>query len=81
VSRTVMSAVGWFYAVELIAAAAGIVVVSIRSDRGKWWPICVLIISVQAAHLLYWTNARMRAPLTSAIALFAATAIPRRRAD
>ncbi len=73
-----MSAVGWFYSLILTAGLIGIVTISCSSDRHKWLPLFVLIASVQLAHLFYWTNTRMRAPLTPAIALFAIVAIPRK---
>ena len=73
-----MSAVGWFYSLILTAGLIGFVTVWCSSDRLKWLPLFVLIASVQLAHLFYWTNTRMRAPLTPAIALFAIVAIPRK---
>ena len=48
-----------------------------KSTRG-WGMQAVLIASVQLAHLVYWTNTRMRGPLTPAIALLAVSVIPRR---
>ncbi|MFM9065760.1 MAG: hypothetical protein ACKOUR_00315, partial [Planctomycetota bacterium] len=39
------------------------------------WGLCLLIILVfQAAHLLYWSNLRMRAPVMPLVALLAAAA-------
>ena len=73
-----MSAVGWFYSLILTAACIGLVTVTCRADRHRWLPFFVLIASVQLAHLFYWTNTRMRAPLTPAIALLAILAIPRK---
>ena len=73
-----ISAVGWFYSLILTAGCIGFVTISCSSDRQKWLPLFVLIASVQFAHLFYWTNTRMRAPLTPAIALFAVVAIPRK---
>ena len=73
-----MTAVGWFYSLILTAACVGLVTVACRSDRNLWLPFFVLIASVQLAHLFYWTNTRMRAPLTPAIALLAIMAIPRK---
>ena len=58
--------------ITLLAFAVGMVVVAMRPDRGHWWLLYALVFTVQAVHLVYWTNARMRAPLTPVIALFAA---------
>jgi hypothetical protein len=41
----------------------------LRSEWRRWWPLAVLLVSFTAVHLVYWTNARMRAPLIPAIAL------------
>ena len=75
----VAGAVGLFYTFVLSMGCAGLLVTLRRADGHRWVPLYVLIVSVQLAHLLYWTNTRMRAPLTPAIALFAATAIPANR--
>ena len=68
--------VGWYYVIVLTVGCIGLLIVSQTQDRIRWVPLYVLIASVQLAHLVYWTNARMRAPLTPALALFAAVAIP-----
>ncbi len=73
-----ISIVGWFYSLILTAGLIGLVTISFSSDRHRWLPLFVLIASVQLTHLIYWTNTRMRAPLTPAIALFAIVAIPRK---
>ena len=73
-----MSAVGWFYSLILTAGLVGLITISYSQDRRNWLPLFVLIASVQLAHFFYWTNTRMRAPLTPAIALFALVAIPRK---
>ncbi len=71
-SRWLIEAVGWYYLVTLLTFAVGMIVVVRRPDRGRWWMLYALVLTVQAVHLVYWTNARMRAPLTPVIALFAA---------
>jgi len=71
-ARWLIEAVGWYYSCALLAFALGMIVVARRPDRGRWWMLYALVITVQAVHLVYWTNARMRAPLTPVIALFAA---------
>jgi len=40
----------------------------------KWRILLTLIVSLNAAHLVYWSDARMRAPLLPALALLAAVA-------
>jgi len=75
--------VGWYYAAELLAFAAGIVVVGFRMVRAAgarptWWLLLLaLVVTVQAVHLAYWTNARMRAPILPVISLLAVAAICR----
>ncbi len=46
-----------------------------QDRRYSWLPLYALIATVQLAHLFYWTNARMRAPLTPALSLFAAVSV------
>lgn len=46
---------------------------SCRENR-LWWVPVLLIASLSCVHLLYWSDARMRAPITPAIALLAASA-------
>jgi hypothetical protein len=77
VNRLAISAVGWFYTVELTAGFAGMMLVLGRRDRSRWLPLWILIVSVQLVHLFYWTNTRMRAPLTPTIALFAVAMLRR----
>ena len=72
----VAQVVGLFYTIVLTAGCLGLIYVSCGEGRTRWLPLYVLIASVQLAHLFYWTNARMRAPLTPAIALFAVAVIP-----
>ena len=74
-ARWLIEAVGWYYSCTLLAFAVGMVVVARRPDRGRWWMLYALVLTVQAVHLVYWTNARMRAPLTPVIALFAAAVL------
>jgi hypothetical protein len=70
-TRWLIYAVGWYYSLLLLAFAVGMVVVAMRPHRVRWWPLYGLVITVQMVHLVYWTNARMRAPLMPVIALFA----------
>ncbi len=74
-ARGLIGAVGWYYSVTLLVFAVGMVIVARRPDRDRWWMLYALVVTVQAVHLVYWTNARMRAPLTPVIALFAAASL------
>ena len=81
VARVAVAVVGWFYAIELLAFVVGMVVVGMvvvarcRVEWPRWWILFALVITVQGVHLVYWTNARMRTPLTPIIALFAVAAV------
>jgi len=39
--------------------------------QSRWWPGALLCVSFTLVHLVYWSNARMRAPLTPVICLLA----------
>ena len=73
-SATVI-AVGWYYSLVLTVGLLGMVLVAWQDRRHAWLPLYALIATVQLAHLFYWTNARMRAPLTPALSLFAAVSV------
>lgn len=86
-------AVGLWYSVLFLAAFVGILRVakSVRdstavasreaSDAAKvtrWWaPLFLLLVSVTLVHSVYWSNARMRAPLMPAVCVLAAAAVRR----
>ena len=42
-----------------------------RGDWSPWWPLALLMGSFCAVHLVYWTDARMRAPVMPVVVLFA----------
>ncbi len=46
-----------------------------KIHRPSWQPVFWLIISLMLVHLVYWSNARMRAPTLPAIALLAASVL------
>ncbi len=76
--------VGWYYTAELLVFAAGVLVVVARccSRRGPpracpWWPLLALVLTVQLVHLVYWTNARMRAPIVPVISLLVVASLRR----
>ena len=75
-------AVRWFYRLTLSLFAVGLIMTVGRAFRTPWWSLYAFVITVQAVHLFYWTNTRMRAPLTPLIALFSvSTVLPRRESS
>lgn len=78
---TIVLAVGWYYTIVLSLAFVGLFLVARQGAYRSWLPLYALIVTVQLAHLVYWTNARMRAPLTPVISLFAAAALMTRHRD
>lgn len=73
--------VGGFYLLVHLLALLGAVRLAhaawqnrrpITSHPPAWWPLLLLIAAFVAVHAVYWTDARMRAPLVPAVALLAA---------
>lgn len=64
-------AVGIWYAAVFGLALRGLWRAG-RGGLGPWLPLVLLIASFTAVHLLYWSNVRMRAPITPAVAVLAA---------
>jgi 4-amino-4-deoxy-L-arabinose transferase-like glycosyltransferase len=69
----VVRAVGSFNVLILVAAFVGCVRLR-PGERSIWWPGLLLIVSLTAVHAVYWSNARMRAPLVPVLALLAVRA-------
>ncbi len=76
--------VGWYYTVVLLAFGVGVVRISWQAIRSRisgrfrsWLPLFLILVTVQAVHVVYWTNARMRAPIVPVISLFAVAALKR----
>lgn len=63
-----------FYIVEFVAMLIGILLCIRQRQRGTL-VLVSLVIAFTAVHLLYWTNARMRAPILPAVALLATIAV------
>ena len=69
---------GFYLSLFLLASVgiAGPIVEAIRPCEPKrlrrWRPAALMILAFCAVHALYWTDARMRAPLVPAVAAFAA---------
>lgn len=83
----IVRVVGWYYTVVLLVFGVGLIRLGWLAIRSRisgrlrsWLPLFLILLTVQAVHLVYWTNARMRAPIVPVISLFAATAF-RRPAD
>jgi 4-amino-4-deoxy-L-arabinose transferase-like glycosyltransferase len=74
--------VGLWYVVELALAVFGAAVVWLSARRGEisiigWFGMLLLVACFTAAHSVYWTDMRMRAPLMPVIALAAAMGLGR----
>ena len=83
-NRLLIRLVAWYYFAVGLAFASGMVLAAVAIVKGgghqpsrAWWPLIALVVTVQLVHLVYWTNARMRAPLVPVISLFAVVAIQR----
>jgi len=84
--RAMRYAVAIWYAFELLLAAIGLWILKKQLLAKPWIWGLLLLVSFTGVHALYWTDMRMRAPLTSVIALLAAQAVvvlaqPSRRAS
>lgn len=78
VSRPIVLGVGAFYSVLFLAAIVGLVLRKSRSLESPRFLI-LLILSFSTVHSVYWSNARMRAPLMPAVSILAAALCERRR--
>lgn len=67
--RPVYWGIGLYYSVVTVGFLWGLVRLN-RSEWSRWMPLLLLIVSFSLVHLVYWSNARMRAPLIPAVALF-----------
>ncbi|MCE5302650.1 MAG: glycosyltransferase family 39 protein [Planctomycetaceae bacterium] len=65
-----------WYSAELLAAIVGLWLLAKRKAMGRVWILGLLMAACfAAAHTLYWTDMRMRGPLTTWIALAAASTV------
>lgn len=69
-----------FFAIELLAAAAGLWRLR-RDEWTAWWPLVLLVLSFALVHVVYWSNLRMRAPIEPVLALLAARGLVRTRRE
>jgi hypothetical protein len=66
---------GMFRRAAIPAPTAGIAMQRTSEEVGaRWWSLMAIVVTVQLVHLVYWTNARMRAPIVPVVSLFAAAA-------
>jgi 4-amino-4-deoxy-L-arabinose transferase-like glycosyltransferase len=73
--RGMRYAVGIWYTFELALAVVGAWFVGSKLLRRPWIWGALLLVSYTAVHVFYWTDMRMRAPLTSVVALLVAVAV------
>jgi 4-amino-4-deoxy-L-arabinose transferase-like glycosyltransferase len=71
-NRLLRYAVGVWYALVLVLAIVGAVIVRGRLVRHPWLWGVLLCLAFTAAHTVYWSNLRMRAPLMPVVCIFAA---------
>lgn len=69
---------GWYLLVYLLAMI-GAAKLGRRLLRPPWAPALLLCLVVTAMHTVYWTNMRMRTPLSPVLCLLAAAAVARGR--
>jgi hypothetical protein len=66
--------VGLFYAAVTLGLLLGLFRTLLHTDPSgehRWMPVVLLLLSLSAVHLFYWSNARMRAGIIPAVALLA----------
>lgn len=73
--RGLRYAVAIFYAFEFVLAAAGAWFLRRKLLAAPWVWGTLLVLSITAVHVFYWTDMRMRAPLASVVALAAASGL------
>jgi hypothetical protein len=82
--RLALLIVGSFYALLWLLLMAGFFRLLLRASASPdsiwpWQGPVLLIVAFSAIHLVYWSDARMRAPIVPAIALVCAAAWPERK--
>ncbi|MBX3436581.1 MAG: hypothetical protein KF861_03755 [Planctomycetaceae bacterium] len=66
--------IGLFYGATFLLAVCGVILV-LSNEADTWMPALLLVLAFSLVHVVYWTDARMRAPVTPVIALLAARAV------
>lgn len=69
-------ALAMFYCAVSVVALIGLVR-AVRFDWKIWLPAILLVAAFVGVHLVYWSNARMRAPVVPVVALLAARGLVR----
>ncbi len=72
------AAIGIYYSSLLLLFVVGIVRLFRRHGPRQIVPLLLLCVAITLVHSVYWSNMRMRAPLTPAIAIIAMSALQRR---
>lgn len=72
----VWAGVGLFNGLFLVAAFVGFVRLG-KEERRRFQPALLLVLSLSMVHAVYWSNARMRAPVISLLAVLAASSTVR----
>lgn len=72
------AAIGIYYSSLLLLFVAGIVRLFVHHGPRQLFPLLLLCVAITLVHSVYWSNMRMRAPLTPAIAIIAMSALHRR---
>ncbi len=86
-ARSMNSVIYWgtavFYLSIYLFAFTGVVFILRQpaSQRKNWLPALAMVITFSVVHSLYWSNARMRAPLIPVIAILAVYGLENRRSQ
>ena len=86
-ARSMNSVIYWgtavFYLSIYLFAFTGVVFILRQpaSHRKNWLPALAMVITFSVVHSLYWSNARMRAPLIPVIAILAVYGLENRRSQ
>ncbi|MGE3317535.1 MAG: glycosyltransferase family 39 protein [Planctomycetaceae bacterium] len=72
VSPPLLLGIGAYNAVVFIGFLIGLIATLLRRFPREWWFPALLVAAFSITHLIYWSNARMRAPVIPGIALISA---------
>ncbi len=71
-------AIGVLYGTIYVLGGIGLWRLGRRVTTSPWWSIWMLALTLSAVHTIYWSNLRMRSPVTCGIAILAAAAFKAR---
>ncbi len=77
-SSKLVIATAVFYTMLYLACCRGVWCLGRRVMRSPWWAIWLLALTLSAVHAVYWSNLRMRSPVTCGVAILAAAGMMRR---